>query len=188
MKFALISDVHDLGRLAKTYHDAEGTYPATWAQFENQFGSTESICSVLDAHERFTFVSELVLLPAYPAEERVLLISREPFRPPTERQIPILNTHYKTVGARVYVAAVQRGDSVFIRKIAPDRAARIFRDAGVELPKPSGLGPYSHERAHRLRTIVLWVGFIVVCALILRSIARRKKQSSEQDAAVNEQP
>lgn len=179
MKFALTSDIHNLGRLAEMYHDAEGASPETWTEFESRFGPTEKICSVLNPRDRFAFVPKPVLLPAYPAEDRIILISREPFRPPTERQIPIINTWYKTVGDSVYVAAVKRGDGVFIRKIAPEEAARVFQDAGAELPGPSGLGLYPHEKTHLFRTIALWVGSLAVCALGISSIARRRKRSSE---------
>ena len=88
------------------------------------------------------------------------------------------------MGDRVYVAAVQHGDSVYLRQIPPERAAQIFKDAGVAMPSPSGLGLYPHERVHRVEVIVRWVGLVVVCGLIVRAVLRRRKARRGEEARV----
>jgi hypothetical protein len=177
--FALMRDISNLGRFTKMYHDQRGTYPTTWSQFEELFGATGKLGGVVDPRERFVFVGPQVLLQAYPTEERILLISREPFRPPTEEMIPVVGIYYKTVGDRVYVAAVQQGENVFVRKITPERAAKIFGEAGAKLPEPSGLGTYPHERAHDTQIIALWLGASAACFAGIGVIVVRKKRRSE---------
>jgi hypothetical protein len=183
MKSALMTDISTLGRFTKLYHDERGIYPTTWQQFEELFGESRKLGGVVDPHQRFVFVGSPVFLPAYPTEERILLISREPFRPPTEEMVPVLGIYYKTVGDRVYVAAVQQGDNVFLRKITPERASKVFGEAGAELPEPSGLGLYPHEQAHREQIIALWLGAAVTCALVSWKLMGRKKRPSEQVVA-----
>lgn len=173
-----------LGRLAQMYHRKEGVYPKTWAEFESRMGPSDKFCHSFDPKERLVFVTADVFVPAYPTKERIILISREPFRPPTEGQLPLLGTWYKTLGDRVYVAAVQQGDDVFVRKIPPERAAQIFNDAGVDLPAPSGLGLYRHERAHRAEVIVRWVGLVVACGMIVRAVLRRRKTRLAEEVPV----
>jgi hypothetical protein len=173
--FAETQGIVQLGRFAQIYHRREGVYPKTWAEFESRMGSSDKICTAFDPKERLVFVTADVFVPAYPTKERIILISREPFRPPTEGYIPLIGVWYKTLGDRVYVAAVQQGDDVFVRKITPERAAQIFKEAGVALPAPSGLGLYRHERAHRSEVIVRWVGLVVYGVLIVRAVLRRRK-------------
>lgn len=173
-----------LGRLAQMYHRKEGVYPKTWAEFESRMGPSDKICTAFDPKERLVFVTADVFLPAYPTRERIILISREPFRPPTEGYIPLVGVWYKTLGDRVYVAAVEQGDEVFVQKITPEHAARVFKDAGVELPTPSGLGLYPHERAHRSEVIVRWVGLVVLGGFMVRAVLRRRKARRIEDARV----
>lgn len=173
--FAETQGILQLGRLSQMYHRKEGFYPKTWAEFDSRMGSSDKICTAFVPKERLAFVTADVFVPAYPTKERIILISREPFRPPTEGYIPLIGVWYKTLGDRAYVAAVQQGDDVFVRKITPERASQIFKDAGVALPAPSGLGLYRHERAHRAEVIVRWVGLLVVCVLMVRAVLRRRK-------------
>lgn len=179
-KFALTTDIGNLGRFTKMYHDQRGAYPTTWGQFEELFGPTRKLGGVVDPHQRFVFLGSPVFLPAYPREERILLISREPFRLPEEGYLPVLDMWYNTVGDSVYVAAVQQGDNVFIREITPERASKAFGAAGAELPEPSGLGLYPHELAHRAKIIALWLGAILTCAVAFWKLVIRKKRPSEQ--------
>ena len=147
-------------------------------------GPSDKICTAFDPKERLVFVTAEVFVPAYPTKERIILISREPFRPPTEGYSPLIGVWYKTLGDRVYVAAVQQGDNVFVREIMPERAAQIFKEAGVDLPAPSGLGLYRHERAHRSEVIVRWVGLVVLCGFMVRAVLRRRKARRGGDARV----
>lgn len=182
--FAETQGIVQLGRLAQMYHSKEGVYPKTWAEFESRMGPSDKFCHSFDPKERLVFVPSEVLIPAYPTKERIILISREPFRPPTEGYIPLIGVWYKTLGDRVYVAAVQQGDDVFVRKITPEQAARVFKDAGVELPAPSGLGLYRHERAHRGEVIVRWVGLVVLGGFMVWAVLRRRKTRRGEEARV----
>lgn len=176
--------IYQLGRLAQMYHRKEGVYPKTWAEFESRMGPSDKFCHIFDPKERLVFVPSEVLIPAYPTKERIILISREPFRPPTWGYFPLIGIEYKTLGDRVYVAAVQQGDYLFVRKIPPEQAARVFKDAGVELPAPSGLGLYPHERAHRSEVIVRWVGLVVLGGFMVRAVLKRRKARRGGDARV----
>ena len=100
------------------------------------------------------------------------------------REYPIIQGAYQTVGKRVYVAAVQKGDSVDLQQLYPEYAAQLFEKAGVDLPAPSGLGLYPHERAHRAKMIVVWVGSMVAGVLIVRAFLRRRKARPIEDARV----
>ena len=182
--FAETQGIYQLGRYLQMYHREEGVYPKTWEEFESRMGPSSRFCQAFDPKERLVFVTADVFVPAYPTKERIILISREPFRPPTEGYIPLIGVWYKTLGDRVYFAAVQQGDDVFVRKITPERAARIFKDAGVALPAPSGLGLYRHERAHRTEVIVRWVVLVVYGVLIVRAVLRRRKARRGEDARV----
>lgn len=180
VKFPLMTEIHALGLYTKMYHDEFGTYPTTWQEFEEYFGPTRKLGGVLDSHERFAFVTAPVFLRAYPTDERILLISREPFRPPTEEMVPFLDMYYRTVGERVYVAVVQQGDNVFVRRMKSEWALKVFGEAGAELPQPSGLGLYPHERAHRAQTVALWLGVSAGCIACVWVIAVRKKRRTEK--------
>lgn len=182
--FAETQGIVQLGRLAQMYHRKEGVYPKTWAEFESRMGPSDKFCHSFDPKERLVFVTADVFVPAYPTKERIILISREPFRPPTEGYIRLIGVWYKTLGDRVYVAAVQQGDDVFVRKITPEQAARVFKDAGVDLPAPSGLGLYPHERAHRSEVIVRWVGLVVMGAFMVRAVLKRRKARRGEEARV----
>ena len=71
-----------------------------------------------------------------------------------------------------------------VRKITQEQAARVFKDAGVELPAPSGLGLYPHERAHRSEVIVRWVGLVVLGGFMVRAVLRRRKARRGEEARV----
>ena len=180
--FPLMTEIQMLGRLVGRYHAEEGVYPESWAEVEGRFGLLKSR-SGLDHFERFAFVPEVVPVP-YPTDARIIFISREPFRPPTTRDFPLFYGHYKTVGARGYLAAIADGDEVFLQHISPQRAAQLFKNAGVDLPAPSGFGLYPHERAHRARSIVIWFGLAGACVLIYRAIAERRKARRSEQARV----
>lgn len=171
--FPLMTEIQMLGRLVGRYHAEVGVYPESWAEVERRFGLLKSR-SGLDHFERFAFVPEVVPVP-YPTDARIIFISREPFRPPTTRDFPLFYGHYKTVGARGYMAAIADGDEVFLQHISPQRAAQLFEKAGVSLPAPSGFGLYPHERAHRAKMIVCWVVLLVLGILMVRAVVRRWK-------------
>ncbi len=187
VRFALMTDILNLGRSAQIYHEETGAYPATWQQFEERFGPARKIGGIAEPQERFAFVGTPVYLHGDPSKERILLISREPFRPPTEGRIPVLGIYYTTVAESVYVAVVQQGDGVFIREISPERALMAFAQAGAKLPEQSGLGLYPHERAHRAQTISLGIVACAGCALGIWAIIVRKKRRSEQVEVSNPQ-
>ena len=167
-----------LGRWVERYHAEKGVYPESWAEVESRFGPIKSR-SGLDHLERFTFVPETVSVP-YPPDGRIIFISREPFRPPVMREFPF----FSGLGDRVYFAAVGQGDEVHLQHISPLRAAQFFEKAGVNLPAPSGLGLYRHERAHRSEVIVRWVGLVVLCGFMVRAVLRRRKARRGGDARV----
>lgn len=172
--FPLMTEIQMLGRLVGRYHAEEGVYPESWAEVEGRFGLIKSR-SGLDHFERFAFVPEVVPVP-YPTDARIIFISREPFRPPTTREFPLFYGHYKTVGARGYMAAIADGDEVFLQHISPQRAAQLFGKAGVSLPAPSGFGLYPHERAHRAKMIMWWVVLVVLIVLMVRAVLKRKSR------------
>lgn len=171
VNFPLITEIRMLGRWVGRYHAEVGVYPESWAEVEGRFGTMKSQCG-LDHLKRFAFVPEIVSVP-YPADARIIFISREPFRPPATRDFPIFQGYYKTVGTLGYMAAIADGDEVYLQQISPQRAAQLFEKAGVSLPEPSGLGLYPHERAHRAKMIVWWVVLGAVSVLMVRAVVRR---------------
>ena len=90
----------------------------------------------------------------------------------------------KTVGPRGYLVAVAEGDKVDLQHISPLRAAQLFEKAGVDLPEPSGLGLYPHERAHRAKVIAWWVVLLVACVLMVRAVLRRMQARRSEEARV----
>ncbi len=165
------------------YHEEKGVYPQSWAELESRFGRMKSRAG-FDPAKRFAFVPEIVPASAYATESRIIFISREPFRPPEMREYPMIQGAYQTVGKRVYVAAVQKGDSVDLQQLYPEYAAQLFGNAGVDLPAPSGLGLYPHERAHRAKMIVWWVVLVVVSVLMIRAVLRRRKARRGEEVRV----
>lgn len=181
--FPLTTEIQILARQVQWYHEAKGVYPESWAELESHFGPMKSRAG-FDPAKRFAFVPEIVPASAYATESRIIFISREPFRPPTMREYPMIQGAYQTVGKRVYVAAVQKGDSVDLQQLYPEYAAQLFGNAGVDLPGPSGLGLYPHERAHRAKVIAWWGGLGVVGGLVIRALFKRWKDRSGEDAGV----
>ena len=181
--FPLTTEIQILARQVQWYHEDKGVYPQSWAEVESHFGPMKSRAG-FDHAKRFAFVPENVPASAYTTESRIIFISREPFCPPAMREYPIIQGAYQTVGKRVYVAAVQKGDSVDLQQLNPEYAAQLFEKAGVGLPAPSGLGLYPHERAHRAKMIVWWAGLAVLCFLIVRAVLRRRKARRREEARV----
>lgn len=181
--FPLTTEIQMLARQVQWYHEEKGVYPQSWAEVESRFGRMKSRAG-FDHAKRFAFVPENVPASAYPTESRIIFISREPFRPPATREYPIIQGAYQTVGKRVYVAAVQKGDSVDLQQLYPEYAAQLFEKAGVDLPAPSGLGLYPHERAHRAKMIVWWVVLVVVSVLMVRAVLRRRKVRRGEEVRV----
>lgn len=181
--FPLTTEIQMLARQVQWYHEEKGVYPQSWAEVESRFGRMKSRAG-FDHAKRFAFVPENVPASAYPTESRIIFISREPFRPPATREYPIIQGAYQTVGKRVYVAAVQKGDIVDLQQLYPEYAAQLFEKAGVDLPAPSGLGLYPHERAHRAKMIVWWVVLVVVSVLMVRAVLRRRKVRRGEEVRV----
>lgn len=181
--FPLTTEIQILARQVQWYHEEKGVYPQSWAEVESRFGHLKSRAG-FDPAKRLVFVTENVPASAYATESRIIFISREPFCPPAMREYPLIQGAYQTVGKRVYVAAVQKGDSVDLQELDPEYAALLFRNAGVDLPAPSGLGLYPHERAHRAKMIVWWVVLVVLIVLMVRALLTRRKARRSEAARV----
>lgn len=173
--FPLTTEIRMLARQVQWYHEEKGVYPESWAEVESHFGPMKSRAG-FDPAKRLVFVTENVRASAYMTESRIIFISREPFRPPATRDFPVFHGYYKTVGVRGYMAAIADGGEVYLQHISPQYAAQLFENAGVDLPAPSGLGLYPHERAHRAKMIVWWVVLVVVIVLMVRAVLRRKSR------------
>ena len=185
-KTALTGDLMNLGRFIELYHDQYGKYPQTWEELEIIAPSLDSTFSILKPTQRMMLISPPFELPRKNGGGTALAITREPFRPKSWTQWPIIGITHEYLEDPSYAFIVSMEGGTFLRRIPPDATRSIFEAKGSALPKPSGLGAFPYEKEFIARRIFTWTAAMAFGSwLIWRLILKRKNQRSEQDGSGN---
>jgi hypothetical protein len=185
-KSALTVELTNLGRFIDLYHDQEGEYPQTWNELKKIDPDLDGTFSILKPTQRMMLISPPLELPKRHGGGTALAITREPFRPMSWTQRPIIGGTSEHLEEPSYGVIVTIDGGIFLRRISPDATRSVFESAGLALPTPSGLGAFPHEKQFMARRILSWVTFVAVASLLTWwVIGRLKNPKSEQDAPSN---
>lgn len=185
-KTALTGELASLGQFIQRYHDQYGEYPQTWDELKKITPGLDRIFSVLKPTQRVMLISPPFELPRKNGGGLAFAITREPFRPKSWTQWPIIGVTHEYLEEPSYAFIVSMEGETFLRRVPPDATRSIFEANGLPLPKPSGLGAFPYERVFITHRIFNWTVAMAFGAwLIWRFIHRLKNQKSEQVVAPN---
>jgi hypothetical protein len=185
-KTALSVELMNLGRFIQLHHDQYGEYPQTWDELEKITPGLDSTFSILKPTKRMMLISPPIELTKKYGGGMALAITREPFRPKSWTQWPLIGITREYLKDPSYAIIVSMDGGTFLRHVPPDVTRSIFEAKSLPLPQPSGLGAFPYEREFMTRRIINWsVALAFGSWLVWRFIRKRKKQRSEQDGSGN---
>lgn len=180
-KSALTVELVNLGRFIQLYNEQEGKYPNSWSELERVTPNLDRTFSNLTPTRRMDLISPPLELPQrYSGGGLAVAVTRDPYRPVSWRQWPIIGTTRKTLKEPVYGVIVILNGGVSRREIAPDTMNSIFKDAGLSLPKRSDLGALPYEKEFMVRRYFSWIAIAGTFSwLIWRLFRKQYNQKSE---------
>jgi hypothetical protein len=180
-KTALTVELMNLGRFIDLYHDQDGIYPQTWEELEKITPGLDSTFSILKPTQRMMLISPPIELPRKNGGGMALAITREPFRPKSWTQWPIIGISHEYLEDPSYAFIESLEGGTFLRRVPPDATRSIFQAKGLALPKPSGLGAFPYEKEFMAQRIFTWIAAMAFGSwFVWRFIRKPKNQRSEQ--------
>lgn len=179
-KTALTVELMNLGSFIHLYHYQIGRYPQTWEELETINPGLDNTFSILMPTQRMVLISPPIELPRKNGGGMALAVTREPFRPKSWTQWPIIGITHEYLEDPSYAFIVSMEEGIYLRRVPPDATKSIFEAKGLPLPKPSGLGTFPYEKEFMIQRIFTWTAAMAFGSwLIWLFIRRLKNQRSE---------
>ncbi len=179
MRTALSVELSNLGRFIELYHEQEGQFPQTWEELEKITPELDSTFPLLKPTKRMMLISQPIEMPRKYGGGLALAITREPFRPISWTQWPIIGMTHEYLKDPSYAIIVSMDGGSFLRHVSPDATRSIFESKGLPLPEKSGLGAFAYERNFMIRRIINWSVALAFGAWLVWRFMQKKHQRSE---------
>lgn len=173
IKSPITTELASVGQILRLYESERGRFPETWEEFDEFAPGYRQKLTSSNFMKRFVLLEEPVELPLrYKGPMRILVISREPFRRKSFGPLLPWVGRSWSLAEPAYTAIVLNKGGTFIERLTVEATRSAFRDAGVDMPEPSGLGLYPHEREYRIRQGVYSVTVLVLVLWIMVRLRR----------------
>lgn len=179
MMDGLTSEMRNFELFMYDYKMGNGAYPKTWEELESFSEHVDWNREPHKLRQRISILDKEVVWKHPSLGGRIIAITRDSFRPQDFRRSRWTGRINPFLLKPSYTAFIERDGSLHFQRLPPELVATIFKEAGSELPKPSGLGPYPHEIRARRKQIREFV-FYTICTAVIsvwiaRMILRRRK-------------
>ncbi|WP_193212504.1 hypothetical protein [Luteolibacter marinus] len=165
----ITTELSNVGLMLRAYQVEKERFPSSWEEFDEYAPGFREKMKASDLTRRFVLLEKPVDLPRRYKAPQILVISREPFR--RKKFGPTLPWVGRTwsLDEPAYTAIVLEDGGTFIRRLPEEVVRAAFQDAKIDMPVPSGLGLYPHEREHRKRQVVFRiVGLVMLGGILVR--------------------
>ncbi len=178
----LTSEMRNFELFMHLFKEENAAYPKTWEELESDSGHVDWNRDPHKLRQRIAILENEVVWKHPGLGGRIIAITRDPFRPQDFRRSRWTGRLNPFLLKPSYTAFIERDGSLRFQRFPPELVATTFKEAGAEMPEPSGLGPYPHEIRARRKKIQEFV-FNTICTAvfavgIIRMILRRRNGKS----------
>jgi hypothetical protein len=154
------------------YKEEHGTYPKSWDELESISSGKDWAAEPFQLRKRIAFVDKEVNWSNPYWGGLIIAVSRDTFHPENHYQSRWTGKVESRLQDPIRLIFFERKGAMSSHQLPPELAAKMFADAGAELPEPSGLSLYPHEIRARAKRNVRFVFGAITATIILTWIIR----------------